>query len=420
VFGFRIKSWVAVLLNITLYAVFLSVSGFVLTKPFSLLAQFLLSTIVFFSFLLTILYVINAPMRRLFHINTLDAFSQVVRNWLYEDEELMENLRAISKRITTYMKFFSLSYGGKRLVVLVPKIHFGPFGSLGGSDLPRKLERYGVITFHGAATHDEDPLEDVSRAIVEKLKTGEVSERTVKLFEGKAGNARARALHFGDFALLFLTRAPYTTEDISYDFGAYLELLAKDVLGVEVAVIDEHNAENDEVMVIQGVSEAGREYVEAVRNLKFVKDIQPLFGYRKLVVNNSTVGSIHVLVFGEREFNVVLLDGNGVDRETKRCLEQVFDVVATTDSHMHNKVKGVILPVRLTDEECSQVLKAVNVQLERLRASNLHTSLLSYKALGPQMSVELSTTIGVTFTLTKYLLPLFLLWATVAFILLFS
>lgn len=61
--------------------------------------------------------------------------------------------------------------GSAKAAVVVPGVHPGPFGTLGGSDLPRRLAEatdVPLVVLHGACTHEQNPVDrDQARRVAE-------------------------------------------------------------------------------------------------------------------------------------------------------------------------------------------------------------------------------------------------------------
>jgi putative membrane protein len=166
-------------------------------------------------------------------------------------EEYLES-RAHDESVSTKIIRF-LPQGPSRQqqpsAIILPDVHPGPFGSVGGSNLPYVLyERFAksALVMHSVSDHS---LNIPSKAEVDRYIAGLSgasvggSGKTCSLpVQHHQGNATATAIVFGKSALLMLSLAPKGMEDVPQDVRKELESYAA-TLGMDhLLLVDCHNA----------------------------------------------------------------------------------------------------------------------------------------------------------------------------------
>lgn len=166
-------------------------------------------------------------------------------------EEYLES-RAHDESVSTKIIRF-LPQGPSRQqqpsAIILPDVHPGPFGSVGGSNLPYVLyERFAksALVMHSVSDHS---LNIPSKAEVDRYIAGLSgasvvgSGKTCSLpVQHRQGNATATAIVFGKSALLMLSLAPKGMEDVPQDVRKELESYAA-TLGMDhLLLADCHNA----------------------------------------------------------------------------------------------------------------------------------------------------------------------------------
>ncbi|MEO9362943.1 MAG: DUF2070 family protein [Nitrososphaera sp.] len=163
-------------------------------------------------------------------------------------EEYLES-RAHDESVSTKIIRFLPQVPGRRpSAIILPDVHPGPFGSVGGSNLPYVLyERFAksALVMHSVSDHS---LNIPSKAEVDRYVAGlsgasvESSGRTCSLpVQHRQGNATATAIVFGKSALLMLSLAPKGMEDVPQNVRKELESYSA-TLGMGLLLVDCHNA----------------------------------------------------------------------------------------------------------------------------------------------------------------------------------
>jgi putative membrane protein len=163
-----------------------------------------------------------------------------------EMEEFIES-RAHDESVSTRIIRFS-SGAGRESSIILPDVHPGPFGMVGGSNLPYVLhEHFGrtALVMHSVSDHS---LNIPSKKEVERYVAGlagaavQSKGATCSLpVQHRQGNATATTIVFGRTALVMLSLAPKGMEDVPQDVLKELESHASG-LGLGLLLVDCHNA----------------------------------------------------------------------------------------------------------------------------------------------------------------------------------
>jgi putative membrane protein len=376
----------------------------------------------------------------------MDALSMFASQWLYGEKDLEEVFDEIGETVETFV--FVARFSGKKndAFFVVPYIHYGPFGNLGGSEFTHKIasalsenEKREVLVFHGTATHDFNPvssseIDNVVGACRKAIAAMKPKNELISLVEARDGSVRARLMKIGKCAMLSFSRAPLTTEDVSFGIG--LTLLEKASKSSECAcVIDEHNAETGDITSVELGSPIGFEMLSAAdkalgRNAR-MEDFR--FGCASSKVAAETMGSagLKLALFerGKRLDAILLADSNSITpqfreqvlasikSEAKKAGYECNAEVMTTDTHQINTVKGVINP--LGEESGEAVLGAITKMMPeaigKLEAVKFGASQqkFSIRVFGTGQSAEIASTINAVVSVLRLALPIILVGSIV-------
>jgi putative membrane protein len=164
-----------------------------------------------------------------------------------EVEDYIES-KAHDEFVTTKIIRFLPAGTGRASSIILPDIHPGPFGSVGGSNLPYVLyQHFGrtALVMHSVSDHS---LNIPSKKEVERYVSG-LAGAAVRAkgatcsppVQRRQGSATATAIAFGRTALLMLSLAPKGMEDVPQDMQKELESHAAS-LGMDLMLVDCHNA----------------------------------------------------------------------------------------------------------------------------------------------------------------------------------
>jgi len=377
---------------------------------------------VFFLFFASLL---NKPSLLFLGMPLPKLLSAFMRSWLLGERELEEQLERFAT--TTRVEAFRVVLRDKedQLELVVPNIHFGPFGELGSSAFPAMVAKArNAVVLHGTANHQLDFVRrEEAKALVESLTGKKVAEsRLGRWREGKAGKAKALLLDLGSFSLSFLSRAPHTTEDITYGGGLKIRALFPNTV-----VVDLHNSSASNITYFDELSPEVEEYVKAVEkaHAKAGRGSSVYFSYAFLPSSASSVGGAGIRVVGihaGRPVALVVVDSNGIKRECRERIERIGrelglpTVVATTDTHERNVREGVVNDYACEDaERLREALEKVKEGLEEKRRRGLKAEVALYKVtfpakvVGSRKVVETLSVILDSYAIARALLPFLLI-----------
>jgi putative membrane protein len=261
--------------------------------------------------------------------------------------------------------------GSEKARFVLPMIHPGPMGEIGGGNFPVRVADHTeglVFPPHATAGHDfnlvtereVDEILDAIDAASERLTYVEEATPSVRT---RSGEATMLGQAFGDDALLVATYAPGYADDVEYGVGLSAAAEARTVGLDDVLLVDAHNSNNglqgeDLGHVTPGSERAfdmitagkrtGERLVEAPRGpirlgvawertaWDALDGIGPL-GIRVAVVAVDDQQTVYVLVDGNNM--VPGLRGRVVDAVTARDDVDVAEVM-TTDTHIVNSVEA--------------------------------------------------------------------------------
>lgn len=176
----------------------------------------------------------------------LQAFLTAWTEKKTDDIEGYIESRAHDESVSTKMVRFSSGAGDSSIIL--PDVHPGPFGMVGGSNLPYVLHTHfggTALVMHSVSDHS---LNIPSKKEVERYVAG-LAGAAVKAkgvtcslpVQHRQGSATATAIVFGKTALVMLSLAPKGMEDVPQDVQEELESHAS-ALGMDLLLIDCHNA----------------------------------------------------------------------------------------------------------------------------------------------------------------------------------
>jgi putative membrane protein len=442
-FDFRRSAPLFAFMQLVLFAFFfLTSAGFGGgADPAGVLLRVFLASLVFICGFYLLFYIISAPMKKNLGVSSMDALSMFLSQWLYGERDLEEVFDEIGEDAETMVWLARFSGRKHDTLFVVPYMHFGPFGNLGGSEFTHMISaslsqggKRNVFVFHGTATHDFNPV--TSSEIVKVLSACNRALARLRLSPARlshnvcrVGSVRASALRIGGSAFLSYTRAPLTTEDINFGLGlALLEKAKKYVKGA--CVVDEHNAETGDISSVEVGSPIGFEMLDATEKLLSspCKQAPFLFASAQEKLPIATLGSnglkLALFAQGKRLTALLLADSNSVTPEFRDSLLSLMSSlgrehgyscnpeVMSTDTHQINTVQGVFHPLGEDDKGAvfSAVRKLFSTALEHLEPVKFGAAQERFRlrVFGTGQSAEIASTINAVVALLKLALPLML------------
>ncbi len=443
-FDFRKSAPLFALMQLAFFAFFfLTGAGFGSgADPAGVLLRVILSSLVFICGFYLLFYVVSAPMKKNLGVSSMDALSMFLSQWLYGEKDLEEVFDEIGEDAETLVWLARFSGKKNDTLFVVPYVHFGPFGNLGGSEFTHMISdalsqggERNVFVFHGTATHDFNPV--TSSEIGKVVFACRKALTRLRLAPAKlshnvcgVGSVRASAMRIGESAFLSYTRAPKTTEDINFGLGLALLEKAKRYTK-DACVVDEHNAETGDISSVEVGSPIGFEMLDATEKLlsKPQKQSSFLFASASAKPSIATLGSnglkLALFAQGKRLTALLLADSNSVTPSFRESLishmselgkEHGYSCngeVMSTDTHQINTVQGVLHPLGADDRGAifSAVQSLFSEAVAKLEPVRFGTAQERFRirVFGTGQSAEIASTINAVVAIMKFALPLMLI-----------
>jgi predicted neutral ceramidase superfamily lipid hydrolase len=299
-------------LNILLYIPF-SALAFTFNTPLNILLIKLYAGVAIFMVMsYLIIYMFERPVKKSLGISSVDTFSQMIQNWLFDINITIPikgmNPSSKSNRVDvdTHTIVIKRKDGSIKSIFFLPEIHFGPTGCVGSSNFPYMLERYSsarykanTVIMHGAVNEDLNCISSgqfaqVRAALDKGVKEAMPISGAIRYSESSEGSSRIKLLSFGDVGLVTLTRAPRVTEDVAPEVAAVMKKLLNRSIKRPV-IIDAHNSRYEaagegELEGVKLNSKYMDEYVGAINRLKPGSK-----SYRSVKLGSSSVELFHRL-----------------------------------------------------------------------------------------------------------------------------
>ena len=317
--------------------------------------------------------VIDRPWKRSLDVSVLDfvgGFIGHIAEGTRELEGFFEQIGEEAVVPVTVLSFRRTSDETEKARFVLPMIHPGPMGEIGGGNLPQRVaESASGLAFppHATAGHDfnlvtereVDTLVDAAADAHEQIEYTETATGPVRVQEGEA---KLLGQAFDDKALLVSTYAPGFADDVEYAVGLSAAAEAR-VEGMDdVLLADAHNCNNglegDDLGHIYPGSERSFQMIQAAGTAARELGAADEHALRMGVAWDRTpwrpsdgIGPLGVRVSvvetGGDRTAYVLVDGNNMDPGLRA---ELLDAVAaagvdhgeimTTDTHIVNTVQS--------------------------------------------------------------------------------
>jgi putative membrane protein len=320
------------------------------------------------------LLAIDQPWRRSLDVSVLDFIRGFIGHIAEGTRELEDFFEEIGEEavVPVTVLVFRTTDGTEKARFVLPMIHPGPMGEIGGGNLPERVARNAdglAFPPHATAGHDFNlvterevgTIIDAAERAADGIKFEDEATVSVRTDEGEAsliGQA------FGDDALVVTTYAPGFADDVAYAVGLSATAETRSAGLDDVMLVDAHNCNNGlegedlghvtpgskrSFDMIQGAGTLGDAVVEARRGrpkLGVAWDDtpwEPEEGIGPLGIRVSVLD-----VDGHRTA-YVLVDGNNMEpglrgKLVERVEENAGDIdeteVMTTDTHIVNTVEA--------------------------------------------------------------------------------
>jgi len=442
----RLTSFFFGIVQPTLNLLFFLSYGPILSQagPEVVLMKLYFASAIFLVVIYAMFWLVNAPMKRSFGVSGVEAVSLFLAQWFERSKKLEDVLENLGDEIDTLIGVFAFKAKNKlKCVFIVPYIHYGPFGNLGGSEFPYLITRAmrakfntETFVFHGTTTHDFNPVStaEIDKFLIagsESLENLEFKKAKGYLSIGKHASCKAETIVINNNGFVILTRAPRTTEDIDFSLGLAIRNQAIAEGLNEAIVVDAHNAETGEITRVDSGNPIGFEYLEAVKQavgkeskehvvkLGISQDPLSEFWFKGGVGRNGLKTA--VFQFNSKKYALLLIDGNGITPSFRKELitsVRSLDIdeceVLTTDSHSVNVVAGVLNPVGRHNREqlLNRVEKTVMKALEDVEEVEVGVDVRKVnkvRVFGVKQSYEFVGIVSSIVAIMRILAPLILI-----------
>lgn len=372
--------------------------------------------------------IFDAPLQRNFGISGSELFRSYLDHLTTRSSEAEELLARLGEPVQARVSAlcFRRKDGSKKACILVPGVHPGPFGALGGGDLPAKMRAAlqdweHVLVPHAAADHDLNPVttQEVDRLGMyasELAETASVQPGGSR-FADAGQTVRVGAQAFGPDVLVTYTSWPEAIDDVDWGVGRAAELITEAHGARHAIFVDCHNsllASAGAVFPLTpralAIERHAAEAAEAVQGGR-VPEIQVGCAQDRSLGLGHLIGRAGcqalVVEAGDQRTAYVLWDGNNmVPEATKAIRDAVLEVVdearvMTTDNHAVNLEGGVYSPVGLKASHGSlarisqRTVEAALEDLEPVDSGTAAGHAPDIKVVGHQRTAQLAASVNV-------------------------
>jgi putative membrane protein len=342
--------------------------SYIYPRDFGLLAAM---CVLYAAAVLAFVAVIDRPWKRSMGISVLDFVRGFVGHIAEGTDELETFFESIGEEAVVPVTVLSFrTDAGEKARFVLPMIHPGPMGEIGGGNLPVRIARQAhglAFPPHATAGHDfnlvtsreVDTLIDAADRAAGRLEYGDEATRSVRT---TVGEAKLVGQAFGDDAFMAATYSPQFADDIAYAVGLSAQAEARHGGLDEVLLADAHNCNNGleggEIGHVTPGSKRSFDMIEAARaagEALAAADRHPLqLGVAWDATDWKPADGIGPLgirvavtqVDGQRTANV-LVDGNNMEpglreRIVERLESDAVDraEAMTTDTHVVNTMEA--------------------------------------------------------------------------------
>lgn len=409
-------------------------------------------TLTIFLFAVILLTTIaTAPMQKAFGINGLSmlrySLDHITEGGESGASDLENFFESFSQEMDAHVGLIAFkNEKGIKSIMIVPSVHPGPFGLLGGSDLPLKLKNglldksKNVLVPHGSATHDmnlssskeKNKIEKTVKDLLDRVEYSKGSSRFIRHHDSMDVCAQV----FGNGILAIHTSSPNPTDDVDYSTGAAARDKARLKTGLDTLFIDAHNcAEKGSGCIYFGTKKANEliDFTELVsQKAKDTKTQGIEIGYaqKKGYRAELGIGSLGIQVLcakcDSQKTAYILFDGNnmvmGLREKILSSISSLVDEaeVLTTDNHAVNATIGGFNPVGLKMDQNTLVkdvvalVKSAISDLEAVEVGLISGSVNNINVFGHENVTRLSSVVNSTMAIMKITTFASLLFAVVA------
>jgi putative membrane protein len=312
---------------------------------------------------------IDRPWRRSLGVSVMDFTRGFVGHIAEGSDELEQFFETLGEEAVVPVTVMGVraADGTEKARFVLPMIHPGPMGEIGGGNLPERIaESAEGLAFppHATAGHDfnlvtereVETLVDAAETAHDRIDYADEATRTLRELEGES---KLLGQAFGEDALVVATHAPEFADDVDFGVGLSTASEARASGLRNVMLVDAHNCNNglegeDLGHVVPGSQRSfdmmtaadrlGQRLAEADRESLRVgvawdeTDWEPEDGVGPLGVRVAVVEA------DDQQTAYVLVDGNNMEPGLRAELLEAIDAdeaeVMTTDNHVVNTMEA--------------------------------------------------------------------------------
>jgi len=343
------------------------ISAFSLDLP--LLTFFSLSIIVTVTAVAIYVYLIDRVGVAIMGVRSFSVLRAFTANWTEDLNAPFERLfERFSQKSDIQLSLLSFrnNQGAAKAIMIVPAFHPGPFKNIGSSGLPYLIQKAVEDKFKGSVVMVPHGLSGHNLDLATQAENQLVLERTLKLTEVsdfgvgvtpflhmKRNGASVGCQVFNGCALVTLTLAPETMEDLPPDLNHLIVNAAKKQRFSSAIAVDAHNSINGPFRIDEAVKplqEAAIASIDQASKLKaaafqvgVARETPKEFGLKE----GMGPGGVTALVVktGDRTTAYITIDSNNmITGLREKILATLAEVgisggeVFTTDTHVVNAV----------------------------------------------------------------------------------
>ncbi len=389
--------------------------------------------------------IFDAPLTRNFGISGAELFRSYLDHRTTQSAHAEELLSRMGEPVQAPVGAvaFKRRDGSKKACMVVPCVHPGPFGALGGGDLPAKIRKTlhdweHVLVPHGAADHDLNPVtsQEVERlghyvsSLIDQVETQPGGSRFVE----RGDQVRLGGQAFGSDLVLTYTSWPEAIDDVDQGVGHATELVAEAHGARHALFVDCHNSLRPSAGAVYPLTPRALELEELADDVAEACLAARVPEIRVGCAQDTTLGLAHligragcqviVVEAGDQRTAYVLWDGNNMVPEATRAIrEAVLGVVdevrvMTTDNHAVNLEGGTYSAVGLrTDHGTlarisrSAVEEAIG-DLEEVEVGAVEGHAPDIRVVGHQRTAQLAASVNAMVSIVPELVAVCVgLWA---------
>jgi predicted neutral ceramidase superfamily lipid hydrolase len=440
--------------NVLLYS---AASPFIFTfhVPFGVLVVKLVAGIVVFALVTyLIFYMLDRPLKKKLGFDGIELFSGAVQNWIFDVDMSLYSpfdgkIFGTNETVDAHSLAFRRKDGTLKTTIFAPAIHYGPLGTMGGSNFPYLLGRhaeakYGtnLVVAHCAVNEDMNPVsasqfakvrEALDRGIRlgKKVSTGE----RISYYRSSKNGATVHKISIGTVDLVTLTRAPKVTEDVHTDATAELNRILTEN-GRDCILLDAHNsryesAPRTELAGVTPNSEYMKNYLDAISSLG-----KPKHTTKKLKVGASGIdiyselgaptdlapGKLNCVVFKFNGFSYAMLyvnANNALPVLRNAVVEHVkkkFGITAelyTTDTHFVNSLQrsasnvlGRQTTVKMLMPLVERAVREALANVEYVDVFYKKEQMHNFRVWGPEVRARMAPIVSSVMKRARILVPM--------------